>query len=110
CITHSFACSANIVGQVVRVGRGRPVDYADQEVRGKIVLIEGLAAPEPVLTAERHGVAGAIFINDRNLHQMIVTPIWGTPTPETIHQLPKIPVVSIRMDDGARLSTMIEQG
>lgn len=110
CITHAFATSDILEGEVVDVGRGDAAGYEGHDVAGKIVLVEGLASPEPVVTAERHGARGAIFINDRNLHQMIVTPIWGTPTPDTIPRLPKIAAVSIRLPDGDDLRSQLARG
>ena len=109
CITHSFARSETLEGEVVDVGRGDQAGYVGRDTAGKIVLIEGLAAPERIVAAERHGARGAIFINDRNFHQMIVTPIWGTPTPETISHIPRIPAVSIRLADGENLRARVAQ-
>ena len=110
CITHAFAASADLTGQVVYVARGDEAAYSGRDVDGRIVLVEGLAGPAQVLTAVRHGAAGAIFINDHNLHQMIVTPIWGTPTPESRHVLPQMPVVSVRLQDGERLRSWLDGG
>jgi Iap family predicted aminopeptidase len=110
CITHSFAASATLEGEVVDAANGSEADYAGRDVRGKIVLVEGLAGPGKVVAAERHGATGAIFINDPNLHQMIVTPVWGTPTPETAPLIPSIPVVSVRLGDGDRFKGWLQQG
>lgn len=110
CITHAFAASARLEGQVVYVARGDEAAYVGRNVDGRIVLVEGLAGPAQVLTASRHGAAGAIFINDHNLHQMIVTPIWGTPTPDSKHLLPHLPVVSVRLKDGERLKSWLLSG
>lgn len=110
CITHSFAASAILDGELVAVGRGTSADYAGRDVAGKIVLIEGLAAPQPVTTAEGAGAAGAVFINDSNFHQMIVTPVWGTPTPDTVGRIPNIPVVSVRRQDGDKLIALCTAG
>ncbi len=60
-----------------------PADFAAQNVAGKIVLINGLATPTAVYAAEQAGAVGQIFINDDHLHYMIVSTIWGTPTPES---------------------------
>jgi len=110
CITHSFATSASLAGDVIYVGNGDDADYAGQDVQGKIALIEGLAGPGKVVAAERHAVAGLIFINDNELHQMIVTPVWGTPTPDRTPLLPKLPAVSIRLRDGDRFKKWLERG
>ena len=110
CITHSFATSAQLEAEVVYAGWGTESDYEGLDVAGKLVLTEGLATPHKVVAGERHGAAGFICINDHNLHQMIVTPIWGTPTPDNIHMLPQTPAVSIRLEDGERLKSLLEDG
>jgi hypothetical protein len=44
------------------------------------------------------------------LHEGIVTPIWGTPTPETIDTIPKIPVVTISHGNGRALIAALRDG
>lgn len=109
-ITHSFAASGRWTGEVVYVGTGDEAAYGQEDVSGKAVLVEGLAGPGKVVTAARRGAAAAVFINDQNLHQMIVTPIWGTPTPDTIGRLPRILAVSVRLQDGNRLKAWSARG
>jgi Iap family predicted aminopeptidase len=110
CITHSFAASGRWSGELVYAGMGDDAAYAQVDAAGKAVLLEGLAAPGKVVAAQRHGAAAAVFITDRNLHQMIVTPVWGTPTPETIDKVPHILAVSLRLQDGERLRALTERG
>ncbi len=110
CITHSFAISGSLAGDVTYLGNGDDADYVGKDVKGKLVLIEGLAGPGKVVAAERHEVAGLIFINDNELHQMIVTPVWGTPTPDRVPLLPKLPAVSIRLRDGDRFKQWLDHG
>ncbi len=38
---------------------------------------------------------------------MIVSGIWGSPTPEEMHQLPRIPVVSLGKEDGETLRSLL---
>jgi hypothetical protein len=45
-----------------------------------------------------------------HLHNMIVTTVWGTPSPETAGRIPSTPCVSIRGTDGARLRERLERG
>ncbi|MGO4837131.1 hypothetical protein AB4144_33275, partial [Rhizobiaceae sp. 2RAB30] len=48
CITHSFSRSAPVGGltaEVIDLGSGTPADFARQDVRGKIVLVDGIANP-----------------------------------------------------------------
>jgi len=40
----------------------------------------------------------------------LMTPIWGTPTPETEHLLPKTPSISIKGLDGARIKEAMQRG
>lgn len=105
-ITHSFAQSTGdqgLEGDVVYVGQGQESDYAQSGAAGRIVLVEGIAAPGKVLQGVRHRVAGMIFIQEDRLHEMCVSPVWGTPTPRTGELLPNMPVVSILRVDGERL-------
>ncbi len=98
-ITHSMVPNTPEGGlelPLVYVGRGAEDDYASQDVRGKIVLVGGIAIPGKAHAAEKAGAAACIFANaDEHVHEMIVSTVWGSPTPETRDRLPKIPVVSI---------------
>ena len=65
------------------VGAGMPGDYEGRDVGGKIVISDGLAMPGKALAAERAGAIGQIHINDEHIHEMCISPVWGTPIPET---------------------------
>lgn len=112
-ITHAMAASTSaegLVGELVYVGAGEYDAYRKTDVRGKIVVLEGLAMPGIVTRAEEHGCLATICISDEYLHQLIVSTVWGNPTPETAGFLPKTPTVSIRADAGQRLRDLMEQG
>ncbi len=98
-ITHSMVPNTPEGGlelPLVYVGRGAEDDYASQDVRGKIALVGGIAIPGKAHAAEKAGAAACIFANaDEHVHEMIISTVWGSPTPETRDRLPKIPVVSI---------------
>ena len=79
CITHSFAASTPAGGLEADV-----VDGAGPNVRGKIVLVDGLASPSGARAAEDAGAAGAIFINPPELHEMIISTVWGSPAPQDL--------------------------
>jgi hypothetical protein len=51
-----------------------------------------------------------ICVNPAGLHEMIVSPVWGTPTPETAPYLPKVAAVSIRKEAGDALKALLERG
>ena len=75
--------------RAVYVGEGATEDYDGQDVRGKIVLSDGLANPAKGIAATAGGDAGQININDEYIHEMIISPVWGTPTPQTAPLLPE---------------------
>jgi hypothetical protein len=96
--------------EVVDVAYGTSDDYAKQEVSGKLVLINGLATPTAVYAAEQAGAIGQIFINDANHHYMIVSTIWGTPTPDSAERIPSTPSLSLTETDGHDLRARIAAG
>ncbi|MCB9162745.1 MAG: M28 family peptidase [Caldilineaceae bacterium] len=99
-----------LVAPLVDVGFGTPDELAAQETEGKILLINGLATPTAVYAAEQAGAAGQIFINDDHLHYMIVSSIWGTPTPESAHRIPTTPSLSVVEADGHDLRARVQAG
>jgi hypothetical protein len=128
CRPRSFGANtppAGLEGELVFVGSldedlskmifartGEESDYDGKDVRGKIVL--GTAGgPDGVKRASDHGATAYIHMwpsGEDAIHEMIVTSIWGTPTPESIGRLPKIPALSIKKSDGERLRQMMTRG
>lgn len=107
-LTPSFSANVpnGLEGELVYAPRG-----SHGEVKGKIVLSEGLAAPLPSYEMERRGAIGQVWINWGDLPiNCIVTTIWGHPTPETLHRLPKTPVLSLNERDGSYLKSLCSQG
>ncbi len=108
CITHSFAASTPDEGTAA------PAVYAGDlsaqpALRGRIAVIDGLAMPNVVAEAEALGAAGAVFLNrDPHVHEMIVSTVWGSPTPERMENLPQIPVASMAGKAAATLRERIE--
>jgi hypothetical protein len=110
-ITHSMAVSTDetgVEGEIVYSGKSVSVDYQKNPVRGKIVLLDGLAIPGAVLQAQQAGAKAIIFINAEYTHEMIVSPVWGNPTPHTYDNLPKIPVVSVNFHDGQKMKSNVK--
>ncbi|HEV2357071.1 MAG TPA: M28 family peptidase [bacterium] len=108
CITHAFAASTppeGLEADVVDAG-----GHLDAAVRGKVALIDGLAMPVKARAAEDAGAAAAIFINPAHLHEMIISTVWGAPTPETAGALPRLVAVSVRESDGAVLRARAREG
>lgn len=83
-------------------------DVADSDlagVAGRIVLARGLPTPDAVTRLEAADAAAAVFTSPTpgHRHEMIVSPVWGTPTTETAGELPGLPVASVSHEDGAWL-------
>lgn len=111
CLSHAFGASVDqLEAEVVDVGAGSASDLAAQDLLGKIALIDGLATPVAVYRAEQAGCAGLVFVNDDHLHNMIVTTVWGTPTPESAQRIPRVPVVSIVQSDAQALRALAAGG
>ncbi|WDL98423.1 M28 family peptidase [Alicyclobacillus sp. ALC3] len=114
CITHSMGAStgpAGVAGRLVSVGAGLPVDYQKAGFTpGCVAMVDGLASPERALEARRQQAVGVVFVNGPELHEMIVSPVWGSPSAETISRLPNLPVVSILGVDGDKLKERLEIG
>jgi len=110
-LTHSFSTSVeSLEGELVDVGDGRPADYARANAAGKIALVNGLPAPGRAWAAQQAGTLGQIFVLMDHLHNMIVTTIWGTPSPETAWRIPAVPCLSVLGADGHRLRALLARG
>lgn len=107
CITHAFASSTppgGIEGDVVDQASGAT------DLRGKIVLSDGLANPPKGMAAQEAGMLAQINLNDEYVHEMIISPVWGTPTPQTASLLPNIVTISVNAADGAELRRLAATG
>lgn len=80
-----------------------PISFDSDRCGGKIVLFDGLPNYNKVMDAKARGAAAVLFIQDDYLHNMPVNPIWGSPTRDTQHLLPRIPVASITRPEGEKL-------
>ncbi len=113
CITHSFGLATGAAGlnaPLVYVGAGKTDDYARADVRGKIALVDGLGSPPNAFAADRAGAVGMVCVNPEGLHEMIISPVWGTPTPETAPILPQLVAVSVRKETGDILKRLCAAG
>ena len=108
CLTHSFGRSTGPDAMVSDL-----VDLADGDVNrgaGRACLIDGLATPVTILRASKAGCAAVVFTNqDRVIHNMIGTTIWGTPALNQVDRLPQVPVVSVNRQSGEALRRMLRE-
>jgi hypothetical protein len=111
CITHSFSRpspSGGLHGTVVYGGHGRAEDFARLDAHGKIVLLESIANPGATRRASLAGAIGQIHISPHeHLHEMCISSVWGSPTAETLGNLPTTVVVSVRKADGDALKRRV---
>lgn len=85
-------------------------DFAGLDVRGKVVLTDR-GGPAAVEAAQQAGAAAHIHVwpsGEDAIHEMIATPVWGTPTPASAPSVPAIPALSVKQADGERLKAWCE--
>lgn len=111
CTTHSMLPSVSaLTGALVYCPAEKIAEEYKEDIRGKIIVTEGLALADVMRAAERRGAAGVIFITGRHIHEMIVSDLWGSPTPGAADDAIKIPAVSISQGDGETLKQKIQRG
>lgn len=111
-LAHALAPSTSpegLTGELVYLGAGGESDFERHRVAGKIVVTEGLPSPLKVLLAQGRGAACLVGIGKR-FHDLCVSPVWGTPTPDTARYLPRIPVVTVVEEEAAPLRSLLERG
>jgi len=110
CITHSFSAStAPMEAPVIYL----PDDAGAPKVSllAQVVVTDGPAMPNRVAELQRARAAAAVFLNrDPMVHEMIVSTVWGSPTPDRVAELPTIPVVSMAGSPARRLREVLETG
>ncbi len=113
-ITHSHSQSspaAGVTGKLVDVGEGNAADFADRDLRGCIVMAEGIASPGVAHRASLAGAVGQLHISPHeHLHEMCISPVWGSPTAETLGEMPSTVVCTISDADGAALRERLARG
>ena len=114
CITHSFSLPSKeggTTGRLVYLGAGTEQDFAGKDLRGCIALLEGLATPAASVRASSAGVIGQLHVSPHeHLHEMCISPVWGSPTHESVASLPKTVVLTIPKECGERIKARILAG
>jgi N-acetylated-alpha-linked acidic dipeptidase len=99
-------------GAMIFSHRANAADYTGRDVRGAAVVTPD-GGPDGVRRAQEQGAAAHIHLwtsDEPHIHEMIVTPIWGTPTPESVATIPQIPALSVTNADGLRLKALCAAG
>ena len=111
CITHAMAAPARgVAGEILDLGGRALHELEPGEAEGRIVLVDGVANPQRVLGAEAGGAIAEIFISGDHRHEMIVSPVWGSPGLQDLGRLPKTPSVSIDRATGEILRRHLAKG
>ena len=107
CITHSFSRPSpadGLQGRLVDVGEGTPPEVAGKDLRGAILLVAGIASPAVAAVAAQAGAAGQLHVSPaEHLHEMCISPVWGSPAPDALADLPQTVACTISNTDGAAL-------
>lgn len=114
-ITCSFGASTSpsgVSGEVVRVDDVTESAVKRANLEGKIAFTTGLPTPEPIGLLEDAGAEAVIYqsVNPDQLHEMIVTPVWGTPGLGEEEELPAVPIAQITHEAGDWLREWCEAG
>ncbi len=113
-ITHSFSLTspdAGTRGALVDLGEGRARDFAAQDLRGRIVLVDGIASPAVAARAAEAGATGQLHVSPHeHLHEMCISPVWGSPSAETRDALPQTVTCTISEADGAAIRERLRAG
>lgn len=118
----AFAASRpdGVTGRLIHMaddGGGTPLDRTPsagaslEAARGRIAVIEGFALPNFVAGLEAAGALAVIAVNPgERIHWGTVSTIWGTPEPEDLDRLPRIPSVAVNRASGRRLIALAAEG
>lgn len=113
-ITHSHSQPSpkgGLRGRLVDVGDGNAAGFAGKDCTGAIVLAHGIANPATARLASKAGAIGQLHISPHQyIHEMCISPVWGSPTAETLHDLPTTVACSIAHDDGIALKARLARG
>ncbi|MBV8912251.1 MAG: M28 family peptidase, partial [Acetobacteraceae bacterium] len=97
--------------ELVDVGEGTAADFARRDLRGKIVLAQGIASPAAAALARDAGAAGQLHASPHeHLHEMCISPVWGSPAPEALANLPSTVAATISKADGEALRQRLAAG
>jgi len=107
-ITTAFGANTpvgGVSGELVRLDS--PDAAADLD--GAVASLAGLPTPDAVRRLEAAGAGAAVFGSpaEDQLHEMIVSPVWGTPDSDTAERLPELPVAEIPAAADDRLAELV---
>ncbi|MFB8374027.1 M28 family peptidase [Paenibacillus taichungensis] len=108
-ITHSMSAQTEQLSTFLRFIELKDSDQTNwtNQVTGHTVVVHGLANGPTIYRLQQLGAVAVIFINSgAYTHEMIVSSVWGNPTPED-DGYPSIPVLSVKHSDGEQIKSLI---
>jgi hypothetical protein len=99
-------------GAMIFAHRVAAGEYVGLDVAGRAVLTAD-GGPDGVRRAQERGAVAHLHIwpsDEDVIHEMIASGVWGTPTPESARDLPRIPAVGLTRADGERIAAMLAAG
>ncbi len=113
-ITQSFSLpspAGGLSGVPIYLGHGTEADFAKHDVRDRILLVEGMATPAVARRATDAGAAGHLHISHHeHIHEMCISPVWGSPSATTIGDMPRTVVCSVNNADGGAIRDALAAG
>lgn len=98
-------------GALIDLGDGSAEAFAGRDVTGRIVLVDGIANPVIAVRATHAGASGIVHVSPHALlHEMCISPIWGSPSLTTRESLPGVVVLTVTAEDGATLRQRLTKG
>ncbi|CAN5247250.1 M28 family peptidase [soil metagenome] len=84
---------------------------SDIDLRGKIVMTEGLGIAARGFDLAASGAVGAIFINPgERIHEGITTTSWGSPDLDSLGRVAPVAILTINRPEGQQLIELLQQG
>ena len=81
------------------------------DLRGKVVMTEGLGIAARGFDLAGSGAVAALFINPgERIHEGITTTCWGSPDLESQGRVPPVPILTINQPDGLELIGRLHAG
>jgi hypothetical protein len=84
-------------GEMIFGHRAVAGEYAGLDIAGRVVLTAD-GGPDGIRRAQERAAAAHVHIwpsDEDAIHEMIASPVWGTPTPETAPRIPRIPALGL---------------
>ncbi|WP_407118008.1 M28 family peptidase [Bradyrhizobium sp. LMG 9283] len=98
-------------GKLVDLGDGSADAFRGRDVNGRIVLVDGIANPVIAMRASRAGASGIVHVSPHALlHEMCISPVWGSPSLATREDLPNVVVLTVTAEDAAALRRRLAEG